>query len=265
MLETRSYVTSTKNGLFDQLLSSIESLEGEGGDYSKYQSDPVAFGEEVLGETYTSEVRIMMESVRDNDITIAKSANATGKTHGAARVAVWWYKAFPNSQVYTAAAPPESNLKKLLWGEVGSITEKHPELFKSDTLTNLHVQRAAQSFLTGVTIPSSGTEAQREAKFSGKHAPHLLFIIDERDAVPDEVYRGRDQLSAQWLTPLESVPGLPPRCKGMDVLRLGLRWLLPPLKRQSWVSLRYFEINSGGRAGNGCAVIPRQCCHLMSS
>jgi hypothetical protein len=41
-----------------------------------------------------------------------------------------------------------------------------------------------------VTIPSSGTAAQREAKFSGKHAPHLLFILDEGDAIPDEVYRG---------------------------------------------------------------------------
>ena len=36
----------------------------------------------------------------------------------------------------------------------------------------------------------SGTEAQREAKFSGKHAPYLLFILDEGDAIPDEVYRG---------------------------------------------------------------------------
>lgn len=35
------------------------------------------------------------------------------------------------SQVYTAAAPPESNLKKLLWGEIGSIVEKHPDLFKN--------------------------------------------------------------------------------------------------------------------------------------
>jgi hypothetical protein len=131
-----------------------------------------------------------MESVRDNPISIAKSSNATGKTHGAARVAVWWYKAFPDSQVYSAAAPPESNLKKLLWGEIGSITEKHPELFAADTITNLHIQRSAQSFLTGVTIPSSGTEAQKEARFSGKHAPNLLFILDEGDAIPDEVYRG---------------------------------------------------------------------------
>jgi len=179
-----------KNGLYDQLLSSIDNIEGDQLEFSKYRTDPVAFGEQVLGETYTAGIRAMMESVRDNPITIAKSANATGKTHGAARVAVWWYKSFSDSQVYTAAAPPESNLKKLLWGEIGSLIEKNPKLFKPDTITSLHVQRSAQSFLTGVTIPASGTESQREAKFSGKHAPYLLFILDEGDAIPDEVYRG---------------------------------------------------------------------------
>ena len=131
-----------------------------------------------------------MESVRDNPITIAKSANATGKTHAAARVAVWWFKCFPGSQVYTAAAPPENNLKKLLWGEIGGIAENHQDLFRSDQVNILHISQSSQSFLTGVTIPMSGTDAQREAKFSGKHAPYLLFIIDEGDAVPDAVYRG---------------------------------------------------------------------------
>jgi hypothetical protein len=192
MLENESFINYQKNALFDQLLSSINKQHGgiAGGDFVKYQDDPVGFGEKALGETYTDDVKAMMESVRDNPVTIAKSANATGKTHGAARVAIWWYKCFPDSQIYTAAAPPEANLKKLLWGEIGSIREKHLELFKEDTATSLHIQRTARSFLCGVTIPMSGTVAQREAKFSGKHAPHLLFIIDEGDAVPDEVYRG---------------------------------------------------------------------------
>jgi len=175
---------------FAWIIDSIDKDLGENGDYQKYQSDPIAFGQEVLKETYTDEVRSMMESVRDNIVTVAKSANATGKTHGAARVAVWWFKCFPDSQVYTAAAPPESNLRKLLWGEIGSIIEKHSELFKTEKKSSLHIQRSAQSFLSGVTIPASGTPAQREAKFSGKHAPNLLFIIDEGDAVPDEVYKG---------------------------------------------------------------------------
>ena len=169
-------------GVFEKISNEI--------DYRQYQSDPVGFGENVLGEEYTTDVKLLMKSVRDNEATVAISANATGKTHSAARIAAWWYKCHENSQVYTAAAPPESNLKKLLWGEIGSIIENHPKVFDTDTPTNLHVQRSAQSFLTGVTIPSSGTEAQREAKFSGKHAPHLLFILDEGDAIPDEVYRG---------------------------------------------------------------------------
>jgi hypothetical protein len=36
----------------------------------------------------------------------------------------------------------------------------------------------------------SVTEKTREAKFSGKHAPHRLFVLDEGDAIPDEVYSG---------------------------------------------------------------------------
>jgi len=183
----------TQETLYDELLKLVGDRffrDSQVERFSKYQADPVGFGEEILGETFTEDVKAMMESVRDNVITVAKSANATGKTHGAARVAVWFYKCFGGAQVYTAAAAPQSNLERLLWGEIGGIVEKHPELFKRDEIKNLHIARSAQSFLAGVTIPTSGSEAQREAKFSGKHAPHLLFVVDEGDAVPDEVYRG---------------------------------------------------------------------------
>ena len=110
-VSSKEQSTVSRIGLYyEELLSSIDAQSGIGAqDFSKYQDDPVAFGEHVLGETYTDEVKEMMESVRDNIVTVAKSANATGKTHGAARVAVWWFKCFADSQVYTAAAPPESN------------------------------------------------------------------------------------------------------------------------------------------------------------
>lgn len=132
-----------------------------------------------------------MESVRDNVVTIAKSANATGKTHGAARVAIWFYMTYPDAQVYTTAAPPERNLRKLLWGEIWNLVNKQPQLFSGDkTGASLNIERGPQSFITGVTIPMQGTSEQREAKFSGKHAPHILFIVDEADAVPSEVFKG---------------------------------------------------------------------------
>ena len=65
---------------------------------------------------------------------------------------------------------------------IGNIVEKHPQVFSQDKITTLNIFRSAKSFCTGVSIPASGTEAQREAKFAGKHAPHLLFILDEQTA-----------------------------------------------------------------------------------
>jgi hypothetical protein len=150
----------------------------------------VGFGQVVLGEAFTPDVQRLLESVRDNVVTVAKSANAVGKTHCAARIAAWFYCVYPDAQVYTAAAPPESNLRNLLWGEIGSVVGRHPELFAQDRVLDLHIARGPRSFITGVAIPATGTAAQREARFSGKHAPHLLFIVDEGDAVPPEVYKG---------------------------------------------------------------------------
>lgn len=158
--------------------------------FTQYQQDPVTFATEVLQEEFTDDIVQVMESVRDNPVTIARSANGVGKTHAAARVAVWFYKSFPQAQVYTTAAPPLSNLKRLLWGEIYSLATTHRSMFHDDTVTNLHIERNKKSFITGVAIPTSGTPEERQAKFSGKHAPQLLFIVDEGDAVPKEVYKG---------------------------------------------------------------------------
>lgn len=158
--------------------------------YEDYQDNPVGFVKDVLKESPTEDIKKMLESVRDNVTTIARSANGTGKSWGSARLATWFYKCFPECQVYTAAAPPEDNLKTILWGEIGSILEKHKELFEHDHVKSLKISRKKLQFIKGVTIPSSGTHAERVGKFSGKHAPVLVFILDEGDAIPDAVYEG---------------------------------------------------------------------------
>ncbi len=63
-------------------------------------------------------------------------------------------------------------------------------MFRYETRTDLMIARNPMEFIAGVSIPTSGSEQQREAKFSGKHAPHLMFLLDEADAIPDEVFRG---------------------------------------------------------------------------
>ncbi|MFZ2809406.1 MAG: hypothetical protein WAZ60_23730 [Desulfosalsimonadaceae bacterium] len=158
--------------------------------YSEYRDDPIGFCEDILHETLTDDVKKMMQSVQDYPITVAVSANATGKSHSGARIAVWFYKCHQDCKVFTAAAPPFENLKNILWGEIGSVVGKNAEMFSSDVVTSLDIRRGPEDFLTGVTIPSSGTAEEREAKFSGKHQAHMLFVLDEGDAIPDDVYKG---------------------------------------------------------------------------
>ena len=158
--------------------------------YIKYRQDPVGFGEELLGESYTDDAIAVMESVRDNVVTIARSANGVGKSHAAARVAMHFFTVYDDAKVYITAAPPVENLRQILWGEIVGIIQNKPSLVSGFKLKSLSVIRNSKSFITGVAIPITGSETEREAKFAGKHAPHLLFIVDEGDAVPDEVYKG---------------------------------------------------------------------------
>lgn len=158
--------------------------------YMEYQNKPVEFCADVLGDHFTDDVVKVMESVRDYPITIARSANATGKSYASARFAVYFLSVYPESQVYITAAPPVSNIRNILWAHLSSIVRHHPALFSGFKIKLFHIERHSTSFLDCVTIPLSGTPEQREGKFSGKHADKLLFIVDEGDAVPEEVYKG---------------------------------------------------------------------------
>lgn len=177
-------------GYFDQFDDFVADLDGGGpAIMPEYQDDPVGFGQQELGHDYPDDIKAVMHSVLECEVTVAKSANGVGKSFSAADIAIWFHKAFPNSQVFTAAAPPESNLKNILWGSIGTIVEDHPELLQGK-IQGLRIERKKEEFITGLTIPTQGTAHTREAKFSGKHAPHILFIVDEGDAVPDECYKG---------------------------------------------------------------------------
>ena len=159
----------------------------------RYREDPVGFCEQVLGASLADPIKEMMVSTEANRITVAKSANATGKTHGSAHIALWFFLMWDNAKVFTAAAPPERNLRQLLWGEIGAIVAKNPWLFADCKVGMMNIERRDKelnSFITGLTIPQSGSDADREARFAGKHSEHLFFIVDEGDAVPEPCFKG---------------------------------------------------------------------------
>jgi len=160
-------------------------------DNSRYRNDPAGFLKDVLGETLTPDLEKLCESVRDNVITIAQSCNAVGKSYLSARLGLWFYLTHNQVQVYTLAAPPEDNLRRILWGEIGSVYLRHRDtLFKGHSKSGLQLYKSPLDFVSGVTIPSSGSREERVAKVSGKHRKNLMFLLDEADAIPDEIYEG---------------------------------------------------------------------------
>jgi len=172
----------------------IDGLDPDiGYDLSAYRDDPCGFATDILGVDLTPAQQELLEAVRDFEIVQVKSATGVGKTFVLAVLAVWIYKCFDKAQVYTAAAPPESNLRGLLWGEIYTLTGNHEKLFLDDKIkASMRIYRAPKEFITGVSIPKDASEEDIETKWSGKHSPVLVFIFDEGDAIPDPVYRGAD-------------------------------------------------------------------------
>jgi len=104
------------------------------------------------------------------------------------------------------AAPPEKNLLEILWPQVERRYWSNKYLFEArgweiKTLGLTRPWRDEDGYrggdderpmVTGVRIPVTGSPQQRETKFSGRHARNLLFVVDEGNAVPPEVYKGID-------------------------------------------------------------------------
>lgn len=180
----------------DAILSKAQIAETQrrGSTFKEYQEDPVGFVRNVLRLNITDDQATLLESVRDNPITLARSANGVGKTFDAACAITWFYKSFDGAQVYSTCPPPEENLRRILWGEIGRIVSTNPGLFVDDNISlgSMFIGRSDLEFVRGVTIPQSGDAAAKKARFSGKHAPYLLFVIDEGDAVPAEIYEAID-------------------------------------------------------------------------
>ena len=169
-------------------------------DYTKYQNDPEAFCVEQLNMEVTDDMRKIMESVKKHRITVAISANGTGKSHLAGALALWFYRAFSGSQVITLAAPPERNLVENIWGKIRMFSRVNPKIVENDKLLSLKVtpkegeytDSTLETAILGITIPTAGSEEVKATRVSGYHAPHQLFIADESDGIDDGVYKGID-------------------------------------------------------------------------
>jgi hypothetical protein len=164
------------------------------GDYDHYREDPVGFARDILHiHTLTGDQVSLMESVVDYKKTVVESATTVGKTFVLAIICLWFYKTGGDDvKVYSCAAPPEDNLRHLLWGEIYALVNRNPGVFKDDHITSSMYIGRGKSHIKGVLIPKSSSDEMLQTTFSGKHAARILFVADEADNIPDPVFRGID-------------------------------------------------------------------------
>lgn len=165
----------------------------------------------------------------------------------AARICIWFLKCFPGAKIYTCAAPPEDNLRKNLWGEIFSLVERFPDMFEGMQISGLNIVISSTNFLTGVTIPSTGDSSVKQAKFAGKHAPALMFVADEGNGVPEEVYTAIESCMSGGLVIRLLVLYNP-------IQQAGVLWILEQAGNVSVVQLSAFNhpnVTSGNNLLHG--------------
>jgi hypothetical protein len=144
------------------------------------RATPIGWIQHILGAKLWDKQKEICRSVVKNRATLVKSANGTGKTHIAARIALWWLFTRPRSTVVTTATSFRQ-VERLLWKEIrtahtgaleplgGNFAPKAPRL-------EIQPDWAAYGFSTDDPVNFQGFHS-----FGGN-----LFIIDEAAGIRDE-------------------------------------------------------------------------------
>jgi hypothetical protein len=175
--------------------------------YKSYQFNSLKFTTEVCGERVPDCIKPIFNSWDSNQKTVVVSANGVGKSWAGARLSRASYICFDKAEIYLAAAPPINNLERILWKEIKVSVSTQKLMFSSHRLSaSMKVTPYGDSdedssrIIQGLVIPSTGDEKTLEAKFSGKHAPFLGFVLDEADAIPRPAFQGIDACASGGIT-----------------------------------------------------------------
>lgn len=184
--------------LFETMgLELAAEIQGDVVDYSGYINDAIGFQRDILGVQHLwSKLEEVSLSVQNNQYTAVQSANSVGKTYTAARVGIWWFNVFREQcKILTTAAPPERQIKELLWGEIKAAirqAEQRGVALVGGRPGAMSIRVHDSWWMQGFTIPITGTREERIARFQGHHSPNLLIIVDEAHGVPPEIFEAID-------------------------------------------------------------------------
>jgi hypothetical protein len=157
-----------------------------------YVQDPVAWGEDILGEYYWSKQREIMESVRDNRYTAVQSCHDAGKSFIAARIAAWWLDCHePGEAFIVTTAPTAAQVYAILWRE---ITKAHT---KGELMGRIVSSGYPQWKLPSGELVGYGRKPAdyEQSAFQGIHARYVLVVMDEACGIDRNLFDAVDSLA----------------------------------------------------------------------
>lgn len=140
---------------------------------------PSLFARRFLCDRPWARQRDIMDAVARPHARVAvKACHASGKTHCAAEVALWFLTRFPDGIVVTTA-PTWPQVELLLWGEIHAALGRARIAYPEPNKTGLEIRRDNYAI---------GLSTNEGVRFQGFHAPHLLFILDEAPGVRPDIW-----------------------------------------------------------------------------
>ncbi|MFB8235564.1 hypothetical protein ACFC58_03340 [Kitasatospora purpeofusca] len=175
----RAFYGELAAGDWAQVLAAARAEAGT--PYALWADDPVGFVEDVLGESQWSRQREILEALVVHRRVAVPSCFGSGKTHIAARAAVWSSVVHPPGTALTVTTATRARqVQRQMWphirqivaraglpGEVGVTQWKMPDPYGSDVVVAY-----------GFSAPDHD-----ESAVQGIHAPRLMFIVDEAGGI----------------------------------------------------------------------------------
>lgn len=152
-----------------------------GSAYGLWVDDPIGFVEDVLGETTWSKQREVLEAIPHYKQVAVPSAFDTGKTHIAARAALWRALVYaPGTSLTVTTATRFRQVQRQLWPHIRAAVAKANLPLKADT-TQL---KATNSDGVEIVVAYGFTAPpQDESAVQGIHSPVLFIVVDEAGGI----------------------------------------------------------------------------------
>ena len=159
---------------------------------NNYQQNPILWIKDVLDDyPRWSKQKEVLDSIRDNRVTLVKSAHGLGKSFLAKDAAMWFLFNFYPSIVVTTA-PSFHQVEKVLWAEINE-SYKHMKVTPGGQCNLTELKLADKWFAKGIS-PKIDNSEDAGKRITGLHQKHMLIIFDEAPACSPVLWEMKDTL-----------------------------------------------------------------------